>query len=149
VCHVLAAPDVDGVTASRTSTPPGADALALELAAQLTERGTAVILDLDPIIGVHVAARLNAQGYAHAVLVLPRWAYSEAILPTDKLLGALISESKRLTPESASGNVVFVLDAERGRPIDRPAHDRRADNRYRLSPADLPDLASLRVVKIG
>ena len=149
VCHVLTAPDIEGVTAGERPAPSAAEPLAQELAAQLTDAGTAVILDVDPIVGVHVAARLNAQGYAHGVLVLPRWAYAEAILPTDELLHALISQSKRLTPQNAPANVVFVLDAERTKPIHRPAHDRRADNRYRLSPADLPDLTGLRVVKIG
>jgi hypothetical protein len=150
VCHVLAAPEIDGVTPSKNPTPRGVDRLVQELAAQLTDTvPTAVILDLEPIVGLHVAAQLNAQGAAHAVLILPRWAYAAAILPTDGLLDALISQSNWLTPDRASENVVFVLDAERTRPIRRPAHDHRADNRYRLVPADLPDLASFRVVNIG
>jgi hypothetical protein len=42
-------------------------------------------------------------------------------------------------------NVVFVLDRHRGDALpDRSPDDPRADNRYRLSLADLPDLQALR-----
>ncbi len=55
------------------------------------------------------------------------------------------SESRRLVRGEALPNVAFVLDAERNRSVpNRPVTDRRADNRYRLGQADLPDLAALR-----
>jgi len=107
--------------------------------------GFLVLLDLEPNLGVQVAARLNGLRLANAVLLLPRWPYAEAILPVERLLYSLLSESRRLAPEQPLPNVAFVVDAERGRPvIRRSAMDRRADNRYRLSPADLPNLATLR-----
>jgi hypothetical protein len=120
------------------------EALAQEIGRELTDDGTAIVLDLDPVLGIQVAARLNARGCAHVVLVLPRWSYAQAVLPVDGLLNCLIRESKRLAPGQTRGNAVFVLDAERGNSIHRPVHDRRADNRYRISAADLPNLASLR-----
>jgi hypothetical protein len=50
-----------------------------------------------------------------------------------------------LTRDELLPNVAFVLDADRGRPVPRRLRtDPRADNRYTLSPADLPDLKSLR-----
>ncbi len=95
-------------------------------------------------MGVHVAARLNQLRLANAVLLLPRWPYAEAILPVDSLLDSLVGLSLRLVAEDLP-NVVFVLDAERTRAVPhRPHKDERADNRYRLTVADLPNLAALR-----
>jgi hypothetical protein len=63
----------------------------------------------------------------------------------DELVDALVSQARQLTTDEQLPNVVFVLDAERSQPIVRRSQrDPRADNRYRLSVADLPDLASLR-----
>jgi hypothetical protein len=145
---VLTAPEIDGVTPRRVETTSAPDALVSGIALQLSDDGTAVVLDLEPILGVRVAALLNSHGCARAVLVLPRWSYAEALLPVDGLLDSLITESKRLTKHEARGNVVFVLDADRNQAIVRPMRDRRADNRYVLSPADLPNLASLRAAGI-
>jgi hypothetical protein len=46
-------------------------------------------------------------------------------------------------------SVAFVLDAARTAAVDRPRGDRRADNRSRLLPSDLPGLATLRQAGIG
>ena len=144
VCPLLCVPGADDIEAQRAEGPHAA-ALAAELAPTLTHGGFLVLLDLEPNLGVQVAARLNGLRLANAVLLLPRWPYREAILPVERLLYSLLSESRRLAPEQPLPNVAFVVDAERGRPvIRRSAMDRRADNRYRLSPADLPNLATLR-----
>jgi hypothetical protein len=121
------------------------EALSNQLEASLpAEGGTAIIADLDPVLGVHVAARLSERGLAYAVLVLPRWPCDDAILPTDEVVAALIVASRQLKSAVAS-NVVFVLDAERKRSIrNRPKSDPRADNRYDLALADLPNLKTLR-----
>jgi hypothetical protein len=113
--------------------------------------GTAVVLDLDPVVGVELAARLNSERIAHPVVVLPRWPYAEAILPFDQLLGALTAGSRLLArPAERLPNVVFVLDAERNTPAPRRTTlDRRADNRFRLSSGDLPKLRDLRAGGIG
>jgi hypothetical protein len=109
------------------------------------------VLDLEPVVGIQLAARLNAERVAHAVLVLPRWPYAEAILPCDELLDNLTAGARLLTRSAERlANVVFVLDAQRNTPFPgRSTRDGRADNRFRLSGGDLPPLADLRSGGVG
>jgi len=101
------------------------------------------VLDLQPTLGVQVAARLADA--AHPVLVLPRWPYAEAILPTDELLAILIAEASALPSSRRLPNALFVLDSERSRAIPfREPGDHRADNRFPPASFELPDLATLR-----
>jgi hypothetical protein len=109
---------------------------------------TALVLDLDPVVGVRLAADLSARRLADVVLVLPRWPHAEAVLPIDQLTGALVEESKRLEASAAAPHVVFVLDGDRTRAIRRSAADPRVDNRYDLAAGDLPNLAELRTAGI-
>jgi hypothetical protein len=96
-----------------------------------------------------VAAQLNRRHIAHAVLVLPRWPYAEAILPVERLIANLVHQSQKLGGRADLPNVAFVLDAQRNRPVPhRPSTDPRTDNRYRLSAGDLPDLAALRRARL-
>lgn len=144
VCPLLSLPGADEIEPERAERPHAA-ALVAELAAHLKHGGFFVLLDLEPTLGVQVAARLNGLHLANAVLLLPRWPYPEAILRVERLLYSLLSESRRLAPRQQLPNVAFVVDAERSRPvIRRSTMDRRADNRYRLNLADLPNLATLR-----
>jgi hypothetical protein len=131
------------VNCSRPSHDGRAQHLAREVEFRLSSGGTLVLLDLEPVLGVGIAAELSERRHAHVVLVLPRWPYTSAVLPTSELTHALIDESKRLTTDVQSGNVVFVLDGERTKRIGRKTAA-QADNRYRLSPADLPNLNVLR-----
>lgn len=153
-CHVLAAPEIDGVEAIASPVPPSAGPLTEQACHLLQRGGTAILLDLEPILGITIAAHINATRLAHAVLVLPRWAYSEAVLPVNTLLWTLVDTSGALSNHIEMTNVVFVLDAERNQQVVRPKRDPRADNRYALSAGDLPNLARLqergiaRVVKI-
>jgi hypothetical protein len=143
MCPSLLAPETLEIRAVG-SPRYGAAQLVESLTSTLQEPGTAVVIDLEPGLGVHIAAHLNQLRLANAVLVLPRWPYAEAILPVDGLLHSLVSLSTRLIAEDLP-NVAFVLDAERNRAVpQRPANDERADNRSRLSVADLPNLAALR-----
>lgn len=144
-CPSLLAPETNTITRVAAQ-PVGARRLANTLASTLaTSEGTLVLLDLDPVLGLHVAAQLNQERLAHAVLVLPRWPYRQAILPVDGLLHALVTQAPHLSAAVQLPNVVFVRDAARARPIpDRPVSDPRADNRYRLLRSDLPNLATLR-----
>jgi hypothetical protein len=147
VCPALLAPGIEDVDVPRRSArDPAAAHLANALGPSLDQGGVVVLLDLEPVLGVHVAAALQQRRQANAVLVLPRWPYAEAVLPVDTLVGELVSRSKQLAPSAESlPNVSFVLDAERQRPVPhRSASDSRADNRYRLSVSDLPSLAALR-----
>ena len=146
VCPLLRVPRLEP-TPTLTRKPDLAGAVYKELRESLEETGgTAVVLDLEPIVAVEAAARLNAERIAHPVLVLPRWPYAEAILPFDRLLDALIEGARLLTrPTERLPNVVFVLDGERNTPVPgRTAVDSRADNRFRLSSADMPTLRDLR-----
>jgi hypothetical protein len=143
MCPALVAPEVADITAHLAARPAAAH-IADSLASTLRRAGTAMVIDLEPVLGVHVAARLNELRLANAVLLLPRWPYQQAILPVDGLLHGLVSLSTKLVNEDLP-NVAFVLDAERSQPVPHRARDdRRADNRYRLTVADLPNLAALR-----
>lgn len=122
-----------------------ADALVATFAEGLTQGKTAILLDLEPTLGVEVAARLFQQQLSYVVLILPRWPHAEAILPSTQLEYTLVLESRRLDPPCVElKNVAFVLDAERQKRVDRPADDPRIDNRYHVSIADLPKLVDLR-----
>jgi hypothetical protein len=119
--------------------------MAESLASSLQSGGVLVVIDLEPVLGVHVAAQLHQWRVANGVLLLPRWPYRHAVLPVDGLVHALVVQAHRLTHADALPNVAFVLDAERARLVpNRSAGDERADNRYRLGTGDLPNLAALR-----
>ncbi|MDQ6673625.1 MAG: hypothetical protein M3069_23265 [Chloroflexota bacterium] len=144
VCPALLAPGIEEIVPRRVD-QPSASRLARHLAGSLQHGGVLVVLELEPILGVHIAALLNQWRVASAVLLLPRWPYRQAILPVDGLAGALVGQARRLTHTAHLPNVAFVLDAERTRSIPaRSAGDQRADNRYRLVASDLPNLAALR-----
>jgi hypothetical protein len=110
--------------------------------------GTAMVLDLEPVLGVRIAAEVSRQRLAHVVLVLPRWPHADAVLATDRLASTLIATAPQLSAGDARSNVVFVLDADREASIRRPPKDQRVDNRYALSVGDLPNLATLRAAGI-
>jgi hypothetical protein len=144
VCPTLLAPGLEEVTPRRVQTPAALE-LATTLAASLQHGGVLVVLDLEPILGVRIAALLNQWRLANGVLLLPRWPYRHAILPVDGLVQALVEEARRLSPAQRLPNVAFVLDAERTRQVgSRAMRAQQTDNRYRLAAADLPNLAALR-----
>jgi len=124
------------------------DEKVVDLASIFGDAPTAVVIDLDPVVGAHLAADLSARGLADVVLVLPRWPHADAVLPTEELTRALVDESKRLGPCKPARHVVFVLDGERTRSIRRTAGDPRVDNRYDLAVGDLPNLRQLRAAGI-
>jgi len=110
----------------------------------LREPGTALVIDLEPTLGVAMAARASEQGLAHVVLLLPRWPHADAALPTNALVTALRHGARTLT-DTPKKNVVFVLDGERRLTLPhRPTGDHRVDNRYDITAGDLPTLAELR-----
>jgi hypothetical protein len=144
ICPTLLSPEVKSLPRLR----PQHDARATQLAAAMRPwlaqpGGTLCVLDLQPTLGVQVAARLADA--AHPVLVLPRWPYVEAILPAEQLLAILLAEVRTLPPPRRLPNALFVLDSERSRAIPfREPGDHRADNRFPPASFELPDLATLR-----
>src|SRR5579864_5129486 len=48
---------------------------------RLFKEHTAVVVDLDPLVGVELAAEASQRRLAHVVLVLPRWPHANAVLP--------------------------------------------------------------------
>ncbi|HET6317855.1 MAG TPA: hypothetical protein VFG86_15485 [Chloroflexota bacterium] len=132
----------------RSTRHPAVEPLARAMRTVLHRQGTLCVLDLQPTLGVQVAARVA--DLAHPVLVLPRWPYADAVLPTETLLATLLAEAPNLpTTTELLPNVVLVLDAERSRAIRRRRADPRADNRYPTASLELPDLKTLRARGIG
>jgi hypothetical protein len=157
VCPALLAPGAtspplplgEAISRGEGSGEPQADELAAQLESSLQQRNTLLLLDLEPVLALRIAARLNERRLANAVLVLPRWPYAHAVLPVDRLVRCLIAEAARLTEEAPLHNVAFVLDNQRSCPLPhRTTADPRADNRYRLAVGDLPDLKALRARNI-
>ena len=144
VCPALLSPELEDVPRTRPALHRLAQPLATRIAPLVERDGTLCVLDLEPELGVQVAARLAS--FAHPVLVLPRWPYARAVLPVDRLLATILAEAQHLPPApERHASVVFVVDAQRQTAIPRrPAADRRADNRYHLAAFDLPDLRTLR-----
>ena len=143
-CPLLAAPD-SGVSSTSAPRAPRAAGITRALHTQLAASPpSAVVLDLPACLGVQIAAGLSRRSMAHVVLVLPRWPYAHAILPAQPLLASLVTQARGLAARTAElRHVVFVLDLERQQSIERPAHDTRADNRYPLGVADLPNYRAL------
>jgi hypothetical protein len=153
ICPALLSPDVRGIAPrpAASAVRVRATALATELEQSFGERlsgghedGTLLLLDLEPVLGIHVAARLNRAGLANVVIAVMRWPYVDGVLPVDTLLHTLRGQSRGLLDRPLR-HVVFVVDADRSRSLPgRSRFDSRADNRYRLSPFELPELGTLR-----
>jgi hypothetical protein len=141
VPYLEAASPAGDVVIPKEHFPPLVD----ELDAALRTEGTAMIVDLEPCLGAQIAAELNHRRLADAVLVVPRWPHADAVLPVATLIDTLVEAARHLAPIPNASNVVFALDGARGRGIPhRAKDDHRVDNRYDLSPTDLPNLATLR-----
>jgi hypothetical protein len=113
---------------------------AVEPGAELAVEPTLLILDLQPELGLRLAAAMNRQGLARPLLLLGRWPYAEAVLPAWPVVDTAMAESRGLRADVSAQHVVAVLDGQRTLACpDRPADDPRADNRYQLAPQDLPD----------
>lgn len=146
ICLPLIVPPVDGVIATdQVRSQTRAASLVAGLTESLCDWPTAIVIDLEPCLGVQVAALLHQQQLAHVVLRLQRWPHRKAILPTGELIATMVTESRRLPPTTKRlKNVAFVLDAERQLRVDRHVDDPRVDNRYNVTAGDLPKLAELR-----
>jgi hypothetical protein len=132
ICPTLLAPEVEEVI-PRVVRRPAARTLAATVADGLESGGVLVLLDLEPILGVHVAALLNQWHVANGVLVLPRWPYRQAILPGRRSGHALVGQTRRLTSRTPAERRVRPRRGTQpaGAAALRPVTP-RADNRYRL-----------------
>ncbi len=143
ICPTLLSPGAAALPRVQPHRDPRTKQLATAIRPWLERGGTLCVLDLDPVLGVAIAARVA--DVAHPVLVLPRWPYAEAILPTESLLAILLAESRTLPRVDRLASVLFVLDADRSRPVPRrKLSDSRADNRVAPASFELPDLKTLR-----
>src|SRR4029450_12588142 len=109
VCPALLSPEFEDVPARRARRHPLAERLAERIKPLFEADGTLCVLDLEPELGIQVAARLAS--LAHPVLLLPRWPYAHAVLPVDRLLATIVAEAQHLPREpERHANVVFVVD---------------------------------------
>jgi hypothetical protein len=136
------------VRTSADSSRPLTSRQVLELEAALRGGPTALVMDLEPLLGVRLAADLSHRARANVVLVLPRWPHPRAILPTESLIAALLGGAENLKAGRVASDVVFILDGERTTSVRRTTLDARVDNRYDLAVGDLPNLEQLRAAGI-
>ncbi len=121
---------------------PFAGALSRALRQRATRTpGVAMVLDAAPRLGLSVAMRLSAKGWA-AVPMYGRWPVPGAVLPTEHLtrwLAAGASVSSR-----QNGPACLLLDSERARRVSPTSLRTRFDNRYEHGPHQFPPAARWR-----
>lgn len=90
-------------------------------------------------------ARSTPGGGVSLVPTFNNWPGDHEVVPAEETLAAMVA-----TPPSSQGDAtegarpVFLLDAWRMAALDDEPDDDDYDNRYMLSPSDLPDAATLR-----
>src|SRR5579872_2334449 len=76
-CPAMVTPGPD-FAATRSTDGACARVLADQVARSISDgRGTAIVIDLEPTLGVHIAAHLNSLRLANAVIIMPRWPYAD------------------------------------------------------------------------
>jgi hypothetical protein len=88
-----------------------------------------------------------SQGASESVSLVPtfnNWPAENEIVPAEETLEALATMAPRLPEGDAPTHPVFLLDAWRLAFRDDEPGDDAYDNRYILSPSDLPDTVALR-----
>lgn len=163
-CTYVASAPAGGHTPARTSASapergrpavrdPGAAASEVlaaafvgQVVALASERPSLVVLDLPPELGVQAAGAAARAHAAWPVLVLGRWPDVDAVLPSGALVARLLTEPlPRLDRGAAPASAALVLDGERLPALEgRSPLDPRVDNRFDLTPADLPDAGAVR-----
>lgn len=97
------------------------------------------VVDLPGAASVAFGAALSAGAREPVapVLTFHNWPAQNELVPAEETLAALVALEPRL-PSGAEGAPVFLLDAWRLALPDEPPDDEVTDNRYMLTPADLP-----------
>lgn len=109
--------------------------------------GTLVVVDLRGAASVAFGAELSRVSSLPVSLVptFNNWPADDEVVPAEETLAALLAESPRLPdPAAQSTTPVLLLDAWRlAFRFDEP-DEGTVDNRYALTPSDLPDATLLR-----
>jgi hypothetical protein len=103
------------------------------------------LLDLRGAASVAFAATLSkasSQGVA-PVMTFNNWPAQNELVPAEETLAALVTMQPKLPSPSDPGIPVFLLDAWRLAYRHERPDDETTDNRYMLTPSDLPDVAVL------
>lgn len=128
-----------------------ARAAAVRVAAAGLPADTLWIVDLRGAASVTFGVTLSRApqaALAPSVALVPtfnNWPAQNELVPAEETLAALVSMSPALPQDDALGGApVFLLDAWRMAFRSEEPDDDTYDNRYLLSPADLPDVSTLR-----
>lgn len=133
------------------------DVAALDAVQQAAEAGRRIgaaglppdtlwVVDMRGAASVAFGAALSqaAREPVSLVTTFNNWPADDALIPAEETLAALATMSPRLPEQTVGTHPVFLLDAWRlAYRFDQPADD-TYDNRYVLSPSDLPDPQTLR-----
>ena len=112
---------------------------------------TLLVVDMRGAASVAFGAALSnaARGGVSLVPTFNNWPAQNEIVPAEETLAALVSMSPSPSQDGADGGPpVFLLDAWRMAFRAEEPDDEAYDNRYLLSPGDLPDPATLRALGI-
>jgi hypothetical protein len=123
---------------------------AVTLATQGLPADVAWFVDLRGAASVAFGSTLShvASEPVSAVPTFHNWPAEEELIPAEETLAAMLTMPPRL-PGAGGGRPVFLMDAWRlAFRTDEPDDD-VVDNRYVLTPADLPDAAALRAQGIS
>jgi hypothetical protein len=104
------------------------------------------VVDLRGAASVAFGTRLSMLSADPVTLILTfhNWPADNETVPAEETLAALVTMEPRLPPPNRAGTPIFLLDAWRlTHRYDRP-DDEAVDNRYMLTPSDLPDPTVLR-----
>lgn len=109
------------------------------------------IVDLRGAASCAFAARLSqdSKEAVAPIVTFNNWPAPESVVPADETLAGLLAFPPKLPPADAkTAHPVFLLDSWRlAYRFDSPGDD-TYDNRYMLTPADLPDIATLHAAGI-
>ncbi|HEX5415190.1 MAG TPA: hypothetical protein VFZ25_05955 [Chloroflexota bacterium] len=132
--YVCSAPFLaEGITPRPVLPKPTAASHALVSSiGQLSEIRPLVVVDLPTELTLAALPALHQLGY-RVVPIIQRWIVPDAVLPSRRLLNALVGSIARRAPRPAepARGVVLCLDGERGGNANSPAPSpARFDNRY-------------------
>ncbi len=112
---------------------------------------TLFIVDMRGAASIAFGTSLSSprtSGGSPSVSLVPtfnNWPAKNELVPAEETLAALVTMSPSVPEDGADGGVpVFLLDAWRMAYRSEEPDDDTYDNRYLLSPGDLPDVATLR-----